>query len=106
MYAYVCSVDTRTPKPAWPRSVLQVCRICNNVAYFSLRILLLILIPTCPVEMRKGPAPQPITPKRETAKGIQNTLQGSIYVLDVLARMLVLRREWLYDEVDGFMQPP
>lgn len=27
----------------------------------------------------------------------------SIYVLDVLARMLVLRREWLYDEVDGFM---
>jgi len=27
----------------------------------------------------------------------------SIYVLDVLVRMLVLRREWLYDEVDGFM---
>ena len=27
----------------------------------------------------------------------------AIYLIDVLARMLVLRREWLYDEVDGFM---
>ena len=49
-----------------------------------------------------GPPPHH-TPKETPTKRIRTTAQGSIYVLDVLVRMLVLRREWLYDEVDGFM---